>query len=106
MPGTEAEEILALALIFVVHVAGGLMLVWGMLDGDSRPGPWRRWRRGGGPDGAPSDPSPPPARAPLPLPVADPSNVRLRDETPLREGYPRPPRRPERVPERSPSRRV
>jgi hypothetical protein len=108
MPGNEAEEILALSLIFVVHVAGGLMLVWGMLEGNARPRPWRRWRRGRGPDGPPSDPPPPPARAtraPLPMPAASPSRVRLRDETPLREGYEPPARRPQRTPARTPSRR-
>ena len=108
MPGNEASEILALSLIFVVHVAGGLALVWGMLEGESRPRPWRR-RGGGGPDDPPSDPpppSPPPvSRAPLPLPGSRPSSVRLRDETPLRDGYERPARRPQRAPDRSPSRR-
>jgi hypothetical protein len=111
MPGNEAEEILALSLIFVVHVAGGLMLVWGMLDGNSRPGlpwPWRRFRGGGGPDEPPPEPqppSPPPARARLPLAGAGPSTVRLRDRTPLRDGYERRARRPQRAPDRSPSRR-
>jgi hypothetical protein len=112
VPVNEASEFLALTLIFVVHVAGGLMLVWGMLDGDAGRG-WRPrwWRRGGGPDGPPIQPppaSPPSARTPLPLPLPDavPSRVRLRDETPLREGYPRPPRRPPAPrPERAPQRR-
>jgi hypothetical protein len=107
MPVNEASEILALSLIFVVHVAGGLALVWGMLEGEARPGPWWRRRRGGGPGGPPGDPPPPaPAeRAPLPLADADPSRVRLRDEAPLRDGYERPARRPQRAPDRSPSRR-
>lgn len=104
MPVNEASEILALSLIFVVHVAGGLMLVWGMLEGDTRPGPWWRRRRGEGPDGPPNDP-PPTARSPLPLPDADASRARLRDETPLRKAYARPPRRPQRTPDRSPLRR-
>jgi hypothetical protein len=105
MPIGEASEILALSLIFVVHVAGGLMLVWGMLEGDDRPGPWWRRRRD---DEPPIDPPPAPepgARAPLPLPGAEPARARLRDETPLREAYPRAPRRPQRTPDRSPSRR-
>ena len=108
MPVNEASEILALSLIFVVHVAGGLMLVWGMLDGDARPWPWWRRRGGGGPGGpppAPMPPAPPASRTPLPLPGADASRVRLRDETPLRDGYERPARRPQRSPERSPTRR-
>jgi hypothetical protein len=104
MPVNEASEILALSLIFVVHVAGGLLLVWGMLDGNSRPGPpWRRRRGGGGPGDSPPEPQPPASRAPLPLPGSRPSPVRLRDETPLRDGYERPGRRPERSPDRSPS---
>ncbi|MEA2218503.1 MAG: hypothetical protein QOJ35_1129 [Solirubrobacteraceae bacterium] len=110
MPANEAEEILALALIFVVHVAGGLMLVWGMLDGDAGHG-WRPrwWRRGDEPDDPPDEPppaSPPFASRPLPLSASAPSSVRLRDETPLREGYPRAPRRsPAPRPERAPQRR-
>lgn len=109
MPGNEAEEILALSLIFVVHVAGGLALVWGMLEGEGRPRPWRR-RRDDGPDDPPGDPrapSPSARRAPLPLPLpgSRPSSVRLRDETPLRDGYERPARRPQRAPDHSPSRR-
>jgi hypothetical protein len=107
MPVNEASEILALSLIFVVHVAGGLLLVWGMLEGDGRPWPWRRGG-GGGPDGPPAEPqppSPPVARTPLPLPGSHPTQVRLRDETPLRDGYERPARRPQRAPDRSPSRR-
>lgn len=109
MVGTQAEEILALALIFVVHVAGGLMLVWGMLDSDRRPDGWRRrwWRGDDGPQSPPPRDPPPPARSartPLPLPGADASRVRLRDETLLRDGYERPPRRPRRAPARTPSR--
>jgi hypothetical protein len=108
MPFGEASEILALSLIFVVHVAGGLALVWGMLEGDGRSGPWWRRRRDDGPDGPPSDPPPEPeprARVSLPLPGSEPARARLRDGTPLREAYPRAPRRPQRTPDRSPSRR-
>jgi hypothetical protein len=108
----EAEEILALSLIFVVHVAGGLMLVWGMLDASARPAPWRRWRRddgGGDPPREPPPLSPPsagkPVPRPLPLAGSAPSGARLRDATPLRDAYPRPARRPSRSPSRSPSRR-
>jgi hypothetical protein len=105
----EAQEILALTLIFVVHVAGGVMLVWGMFGGDTRPRPpWRR--RDDGPDDPPPGrrPMPPSGhRRPLPLDSSRPSDVRLRDETPLRDAHPRPPRRPSRSPQpaRSPQRR-
>ncbi|MEA2193333.1 MAG: hypothetical protein QOI73_3454, partial [Solirubrobacteraceae bacterium] len=91
MPVNEAEEILAITLIFVVHVVGGLMLVWGMLEDDAwRP---RWWPGGGGPVYPPADPQDPPSpeRSPLPLHDALPSRVRLRDETPLRDAHPRPP---------------
>lgn len=110
MPVNEASEILALSLIFVVHVAGGLALVWGMLEGQARPGPWWRHRGGGsGPDDAPNDPpppSPPAARPLLPLRGATPSRARLRDETRLSDGYEHPARRPQRAPDRAPGRPV
>jgi len=105
VPANEAEQILAMALIFVVHVIGGLMLVWGMLENDAwRP---RWWRRGDDPGDPPpvAPPPPSPGRARLPLAGAQPSRVRLRDETPLRDAHPRPPRRPAREPqpERAPT---
>jgi len=108
MPVNEAEELFALALIFVVHVVGGLMLVWGMLEGDERRPRW--WRHGDDPGDPPppSAPRPPSGgRARLPLAGSAPSHVRLRDETPLRDAHPRSPRRPSRapLPERSPQRR-
>ncbi|MGI8728637.1 MAG: hypothetical protein ACR2LK_01325 [Solirubrobacteraceae bacterium] len=104
----EPSEILALTLIFVVHVAGGVMLIWAMLSGDA-PG-WRPrwWRGGGGPGGPPPDDSPPPlSPSPLPLDDSVPSRVRMRDRTPLRDAHPRPARRPSRAPQptRSPQRR-
>ena len=111
MPVNEAEEILALALIFVVHVAGGIMLLLGLLDADTRPGWWpRRWRGDDGPD-APDDGPRPTRRVPpraLPLPGAVPSRVRLRDEVPLRDGLPAARATPAAhapVPERAPQRR-
>ena len=114
MPVNEASEILALTLIFVVHVVGGLMLVIGMLDPGTRPRwqPRNWWPRDDGPDDDPPAPgpsAPPAARAqrPLPMPGAVASDVRLRDERRLRDARPRPPRRPDRAPrpERSPQRR-
>ncbi len=105
----EAQEILALALIFIVHVAGGVMLVLGLLGGDMRPRP-RWWRRDDGPGDPPPGPRPTPPttdRRPLPLPGSGSSDVRLRDHMPLRDAHPRPPRRPSRSPRpaRSPQRR-
>ncbi len=52
MPAAEAEEIIALALVFVVHLVGGLLLVWALLDADQRAG----WRRRWNPPGPPSHP--------------------------------------------------
>jgi hypothetical protein len=111
MPGAEAEEIVALALVFAVHVVGGLMLVWALLDSEQRTGWRRRWGGGGGGD-PPAPPSPPPgsphraepARPALPLPVAAASRVRLREPGQVADGYPRPARRPahEPQPQRAP----
>lgn len=100
MPVGQAEEIFALGLVFVVHVIGGLMLVWALLDEEQRAGWRRRW---GGGDGGPDDPSSQPGgggggRAPLPLPGAEPSVVRLREPVRAAEAYPRPPRRPAHPP--------
>ncbi len=109
MPAGHAEQFIALALVFVVHVVGAVMLVWALLDAEQRAG-WRR-RRGGGGGGEddPRAPQGPPdggggARAPLPLPLADgePSRVRLREPVAVADHYPRPPRRPAH-PERRPA---
>jgi len=108
VPAGQVEEFLALTIVFAVHVVGGLLLVWGVL-GDEGRGSWRRWWRRGGDDGdAPPrepQPSPPGARLPWPLPDADASRVRLREDGRVREGYPRPARRPEHPPAPAPSRR-
>jgi hypothetical protein len=97
MPAGEAEEIIALALVFVVHVVGGLLLVWALLDGEQRAGWRRRWGWGGGEDPPPAPPPPGPAgelRPPLPLPRTSPSRVRLREPVRAGDVYPRPARRP------------
>jgi hypothetical protein len=98
VPAGQVEEIIALALVFVVHVVGGLMLVWALLDGEQRSG-WRRRWGWNGEDEDPSAPRPPPAgggaaRSRLPLAGAGPSRVRLREPTRVAERYPRPARRP------------
>jgi hypothetical protein len=97
MPAGEAEEIIALALVFVVHVVGGLLLVWALLDGEQRAGWRRRWGWGGGED--PPVPQLPPGPAgdlhpPLPLPRTSPSPVRLREPIRAGDAYARPARRP------------
>jgi hypothetical protein len=107
VPVGQVEEILALGIVFVVHVVGGIMLVWGILDDEGRK-PWRRWWRRGGGEGPPVDPDPTPGgdRVALPLSDAAASRVRLREDGRLADGYPRPPRRPEHpvpAPTRSPS---
>jgi hypothetical protein len=82
-------ELLAILLIFVVHVAGAIVLIRPLLAGDE----WRDWwpRDDDGdpePDGGP------------PLPEAGPARQRLRE--PGRITYPRPARRP--TPARQPER--
>ena len=103
MPVGQAEEITALALVFVVHVIGAVMLVWALLDAEQRSGWRRRWRRGGDDPVAPRPPGPSGTRAPtekpLPLPGAAPSHVRLREPVRVADGYPRPARRPEHAPQ-------
>lgn len=106
MPPGQVEEIVALALVFVVHVVGGVLLVWALLDAEQRAG-WRRRFGGGGGDDPPPGPPPPAdggggARAPLPLPDGEPSRVRLREPVRAADGYPRPARRPAH-PERRPA---
>ena len=109
MPPAQAEEIIALTLVFVVHVIGGVLLVWALLDEEQRAG-WRR-RLGGGGGGGGDGPSPGPqprpdrgggARAPLPLPGGEPSRVRLREDVRAADGYPRPARRPDHPPQPAP----
>ena len=96
----EIEEIVALALVFVVHVIGGLMLVWALLDDEARAA-WRRhWGRGD--DGGTPPGQPPPAPTPgnaLPLADAGPSRARLREPGRAADAYPRPPRRRQHEPQ-------
>jgi hypothetical protein len=101
VPATEIQEIVALTLVFVVHVIGGLLLVWALLDDEHRAGWRRRWGRGDdGPSPDPPAPHPSPAVAPtaLPLAGADPSRVRLRGPERLADAHEPRPRRPEHAP--------
>ena len=94
MPVGQAEEIIALTLVFVVHVIGGVMLVWALLDGEQRSGWRRRWGRGGGDPPAPQPGGGGGSRASLPLTDSGPSRVRLREPVRAADRYPRPARRP------------
>ena len=95
MPVGQAEEIIALTLVFVVHVIGGALLVWALLDAEQRAGWRRRWGRGGD-----DPPAPQPGgggggtRASLPLTDSTPSRVRLREPVRAADRYRRPARRP------------
>jgi hypothetical protein len=106
VPAGQFEEILALSIVFFVHVVGGIMLLWGILDDEGRE-PWRRrFRRGSGGDEPPRDPQPSPGgdHAPLPLGDAAPSRVRLREDGRIAERYPPPARRPaDPAPDRTPA---
>lgn len=104
MSPVETQEVVALALVFVVHVIGGVALVWAMLEQDTRAGWRRRWGFGSGPPGdqrpVPPAPRPSPqiARPQLPLDYADPSDVRLRGPGRLADARPPAPRRPRHAP--------
>jgi hypothetical protein len=99
---TELQEIVALGLVFVVHVIGGLLLVWALLDDETRAGWRRRWGRGGEePEPEPPPPAPSPVAMPrpaVPLADADPSRVRLRGPDRLADARPLPLRRPGHAP--------
>jgi hypothetical protein len=99
------QEILALALTFLVHVFGVAALVWHLLqNGEERPD-WRGWFGDDGDDPrAPDAPEAGPPGGALPLPDAAPSAVRLREPGRLSDARPGPARRPAHVPgrERSP----
>ncbi|HUR84282.1 MAG TPA: hypothetical protein VMY78_02980 [Solirubrobacteraceae bacterium] len=104
MPAVEVQEIIALTLVFVVHVIGGVALVWAMLEEDTRAGWRRRWGFGGGPpddEPRPVPPSPQPATEiprRLPLAATDPSDVRLRGPRRLADAHPPAQRRPGHAP--------
>lgn len=106
MAAGQLEEILALGLVFVVHLVGGVMLVWGMLDDDRRGSWWRRRHRDddGDPPRAPQPPPPGRQGQRWPLPDASPSQVRLRQDGRVGDGYQRPARRPEHPPQPAPAR--
>ncbi len=105
MPPGQVEEIIAVALVFVVHVVGAVALVWALLDGDQRDDWRRRWGGGGG-GGGDDDPRPPEpprggdgARPPLPLPGAQPARARLREPRRPADRRTGPARRPAHPPQ-------
>jgi len=109
VPAGQVEEILALTIVFVVHVVGGLLLVWGVLGDEGRASWRRRWGRGDDGGDRPPEPqhSPSGSAPPWPLPEGRPSRVRLREDGRVADGYPPPARRPEHPPRpaTAPSRR-
>lgn len=99
------EQLIALTLTFVVHVAGAALLIWAMIDRERDDGGLRGWwPRDDGPGGpGPEPPRSPAPSGPLPLPDAEPSRARLREEgSRIGDAYPRPARRPDHVPGPSP----
>jgi hypothetical protein len=97
------QEILALAVTFLVHVLGVAALIWHLLRNDDERPDWGGWFRDD--DDDPQRPAGPDARPPgdaLPLPDAGPSAVRLREPGRLSDALPGPARRPAHPPERAP----
>jgi hypothetical protein len=102
VPESELQEIIALTLVFVVHVIGGLALVWALLDDDTRSGWHRRWRGGGDPRPVAPEPRPSPAATVpprLPLAGSEPARARLRGPGRLADAHRPAPRRPDHVPQ-------
>ena len=104
---SEPAQIAALAITFVVHVAGAACLVWALM-GDRGFGGLRDWWNDDGSDPPPPEPREPDPRPSgpglaLPLPHSAPSDVRLREPGRIGDAHPRPARRPHQ-PERSPER--
>lgn len=109
-PG-QADESIAMALVFAVHVVGAVLLVWALLDAEQRD----RWRHGGGFGGGDDDGGPPKnlppsggpdrrdERRPLPLADSAQSRVRLREPVRLAGGYRRVTRRPAHGTESAPA---
>jgi hypothetical protein len=104
---SEPAQIAALAITFLVHVAGAACLVWALM-GDRGFGGLRDWWNDDGSDPPPPEPREPDPRPSgpglaLPLPTSAPSDVRLREPGRIGDGHPRPARRPHE-PVRSPER--
>ena len=102
-------ELLAVALLTVVHLIGAGILIWAMLDGDRQEPWWRGWWPR---DDGPADPPQPPPGPPgdvlgPPLTDAAPAAVRLREPGRIGDALPRPGRRPShpRDPAREPAAR-
>jgi hypothetical protein len=90
----------AILLVGVVHVLAVFVLIW-MLVQSSEGAPGLGWWFGNDQGDEPEPPRDPvaPGGAALPLPVADPSPVRLRGPGRIADGHSRPERRPAHHPE-------
>lgn len=91
-------ELLAIALTFVVHLIGGAILIWALIDrDDADAGSWRDWwpkdDRSPEPPDAPTGPSGDLIERPV-LPDAQPSPVRLREAGRIGDRKAAPVRRP------------
>jgi hypothetical protein len=93
------NEILAIALTFLVHVLGIGALIWHLMSQDDERPDWHGWFRPEDEDPEPVGPAPSPSGDGLPMPDAVPSLVRLREAGLLADAHPRPPRRPAHRPE-------
>lgn len=90
-------ELLAILLTFVVHLLGGAVLIWALIDRDGEnPGSWRDWWPKDGSDPEPPEPAGPGGNGverPV-MPDAKPSPVRLREPGRIGERKGVPARRP------------
>lgn len=98
-----SDELVALAVTAIVHVAGIVALVGALVAGEDQRRDWRGWF--GGPDDDGPPPSPPdPRGSGLPLESAESSLVRLREPARLADAHRAPSRRPRHDPRRAPGR--
>jgi hypothetical protein len=105
---TATMELLSIGLVLLVHVLGGAALIYLLVrdSGESVRDWWPSDDDDGGPPlRGPDGGTPGGGGDALPLPVAGPSSVRVREGERIADGYPRPARRPAREPEPVPAKR-